>query len=348
MTRIIKKLPLAVSMISFVNIIIMALFFFGGKSLNYFVILEMVLDFYFVLSVFFKVKDNKIVFQKMDFPHLIPGFARSLPFLFSFVTFLFMNKIIALSDIYSGSDFVISFFRIYPNLFFIYIIRIVQFYYHFTNKYKYKIVAAVNVKIFFIMFFIISVLFFIFYAFFIDFANNSYREYKRLVVSQSNLILSESLKDGYAEDERKEMCKSFANKYGIGEVRLSVGQRLYADDDYDKMLSEKYVFQFTVLKTPEFVFVTKDYVNVYAYAALALYILLTFVLIVPVIIFSRYVISSEIGNVLYIMKNGFLDRHFNLGVDTSKLSEGEMKEVSELYNNKYLPLKHRDIYFSKK
>lgn len=335
-------------MISFVNIIIMALFFFGGKSLNYFVVFEIILDFYFVLSVFFKVKDNKIVFQKIGFAHLIPGFARILPFLFSLATFLFMNKIIALSDIYSGPDFAISFFRIYPNLFFIYIIRIFQFYYNFTNEYKYKIVAAVNVKIFFIMFFIISVLFFLSYAVFINFTNDSYKEFKRLVVSGSNLTLSESLKDGYAEDERKEACKSFANKYGIGEVRLSVGQRLYADDDYDKMLSEKHVFQFTVLKTPEFVFVTKDYVNVYAYAALALYILLTFILIVPVIIFSRYVMRVEIGNVLYIMKNGFSDKHFNLGVDTSKLSEGEMKEVSELYNNKYLPLKYRDIYISKK
>ncbi len=361
--KILKKMEFIVSTI-YVSITIAVLYFLlfdlSHNLIRIFIFTMLIFDVYFIITFYSHKKASKNNFNKKNIKDwiykiifIMKNIIVVLPFFVTLLTLLLVFNLISIENLVSRGPRMINLLTyVYPNLFFIYMLRIGQFYYFFSKEYNTKIISDINAKTTISSFILISIVFFVLYINFNDKVLNKifvkHNNTLEQISYEANSSLSEFLQDYYSDKDREIAFDDFAKTYDIKEIGLRVGPSLYKSENYDAFVKKHFVFETLILKSAEFILVLsgKKFI-ITIYLAIIIYIIITAFIILPQVIITRFFMEAKFGRQIKIICSGFEDEKFNLAVDTKNMSDDEILKLSKYYNNIYLPLKYRDIYIKK-
>ncbi len=363
-TKILKKINIAVCSLYLLNIF--AIFFFLSANVFHnfikaFISIILIIDLYFI-TIFYsskqEKKDNttvnrksiKYLLSKAIF--IIKNIIILAPFFITLLTILLVFNIISIDNIISRNATVISLLTyLFPNLFFVYILRIGQFFYYFSKIYKSKFISDIVSKIAISLFVLISILFMITYFAFnnkiLDRLLLNYKNVLEEISFEASSSLSQYLQDDFTDTQRIEAFEDFASAYDIEEIVLRVGGVLYKSENYDDFKKSHFVFETLILKSAEFTLILSGKkFSTPIYISILIFIAASLLLILPLIFIIRFLLLSKIGRYITIMCNGFLNEEFNLSIDINSMEENEILSLAKCYNNIFLPLKYRNKYMN--
>ncbi len=354
---ILKKMHFAV-LIFYISILAFTisslLFSFPVNLIKVCVLFMFAADIYFVATFYsskrektkLNTKSIKSWWNKVAF--IIENLLILVPFFLTFLTLLMVFNVVSFNMIISKSVNTVNFFTYtYPNLFFLYIIRIGQFYYSFTKKYTSKLISSICSRTTLLLFILLTTTFFLVYN------NFNSRVVSKVFTSQNAFIeeltynasiyLSEYLEDSYSDTERNEIFSDFAATNNIKEIMLRVGTSLYKTADRDSFFNKHFIFDMLILKSDEFVLILpgKNFSNT-IYITMLVFIAMSLFILLPVIILNAMLMQKMVVNPVNIIVEGFEVRNFNAAIDISDMEDNEVKNLSEGYNNIYLAQKYRD------
>ncbi len=313
-----------------------------------------VADVYFVATFYsdkrekskLNTKSIKSWYSKISF--ILENIFTLTPFFLTFLTLLMVFNVVSFNMVISKSINTVNFFTYtYPNLFFLYIIRIGQFYYAFTKRYQTKFVSSICSKMMLLLFLLLTTIFFLVYTNFnsrvVSKVFTPQNEFIEQLSYNASLYLSEYLQDSYSDSERNEVFSDFATTNNIKEIMLRVGTSLYKTSDRNAFFSKHFVFDMLILKSEEFILILpgKNFSNV-VYITLLVFIAITAFILLPVIILCTTLMQKMIANPVNIVIEGFEVRNFNAAIDLTDMEDNEIRKLSEGYNNIYLAQKYRD------
>lgn len=358
--KILKKITFIVSTlyVSTIMVILSLLLFNLSHSLiRSFILSILIFDVYFIIVFYSKKNVVKNSFNKKNIKDwiekiifIIKNITIILPFFVTLFTLLLVFNVISIDNlVLRGSTTIGLLTYLYPNLFFVYILRVGQFYHFFTKEYETKVIGDINSKAAISSYILISIVFFVLYVNFNDRVLNKifigYNDALEEISYEANTSLSEFLQDYYTDTDRQVAFADFAKTYDIEEMRLRVGPSLYKSDNYDNFIEDHFIFEILILKSAEFTLVLsgKKFI-VTIYLSIIMYIIITAFIIIPQVIITRFFMEVKFGRQIKIICRGFEDEKFNLNIDIKDMPNDEILRLSKYYNDIYLPLKYREIY----
>lgn len=315
-------------------------------------------DIYFIITYYSSKKEKaelntkSLEFFKVKGFFILENLITVVPFFITVLTLLIVFNIVSFNMIVSKNIDTLNFFTYtYPNLFFIYIIRIGQFFYSFAKKCNTKFIASICSKVTLLAFLLITIVFFLAYN------NLNSRVVSKVFTTQNQFIeeltystsiyLSEYLEDRYSDEERNQIFSDFAATNNVKEIMLRVGNSLYQTNDNREFLAKHFIFDMLILKSEEFILTLsgKNFSRVIYITVLA-FIIIASILLFPVILLSRMLLQKTVANAVDIMVEGLNVKSSNIAIDTSDMEKSEMLELCKGYNDIYLAMKYRDLYMN--
>ncbi len=323
-----------------------------------FIFFMFVSDVYFVVT-FYSSKREKLKLNKKSKVYLraklifvLQNLMTLLPFFLTILTLLMAFNIVSFEMIVSKNITTVNFFTYaYPNLFFIYLIRIGQFYYHFAKKYHCQFVASICSKLTLIIFVLLAGIFFIVYynlnKMVIHKVFTSQNEFIEQLIYNTSMSLSEYLEDSYSDDERRQIFSDFASTNNVKEIMLRVGTSLYQTSDRNDLFNKNFIFDMLIVKSDEFVLVLpgKDFSNA-IYLTIIIFIAITACTLFPMIVFLKTILNKMIAAPIRIMTEGIKYKESNAIIDLEDMEDDELLELYTSYNNIYIALKYRDLFMN--
>ena len=333
--------------------------------MNILICIEFLCSFYFVCVFFYNVKK----YSRIElFFYLV---IYLMPFLLSILGLFYAFNFFSLDRIFLRESIIASFLtRIYHVIFIFYISHIIYFFYLFSvennNTFfsslssNFVVCVSIVVALIFMILFennntffsslssnfvvcvsiVVALIFMILYSIF-NWAfdgriSSSYSDVKDNIIYEAQTTFSlESDNIDY---------EGFANSYDAALIYYD-NELKYQEDDWDTFKKKHLLFETAIYQGEGFFILSSGKKFTYTYYIFILaYVIVNSLILVFSIFFFKIFLEKKFNSYINIMIKGFKEDSYIYAIETDKMDNTEIKELSELYNKKLLSYKYRERY----
>lgn len=308
--------------------------------IRFLMMLEFLCDFYLMTRLFYKYQNYKKNERYIEvlftvFPFMLSVFNLFYVFNFFSIDRTFLRNVTAASLLTSS----------YKYIFSVYILRIINMFYTFSKEERKSFNSLLSSKITIFISLALLLIFFIFYMVFSNvFVKQVMPTYntvsESITFNAQNTLVNKDIEEDIDEIE----YKAFAEIYDIIFIYYD-NELKYSHENFNRFRENNLLFETSIFQGFGFLFIRSGKVfTAPFYIFLILYIITLSFTLLSIIIFVKYIIKNNLDVYVNIMLRGFKDDNYHYAIDTSAMEENEIKELSELYNNKLLSYKYRERY----
>ena len=303
--------------------------------MNILICLEFLCSFYFVCIFFYNVKK----YSRIElFFYLV---VYLMPFILSIFGLFYAFNFFSLDRIFLRESIIASFLtRIYHVIFIFYISHIIYFFYLFSIENNNTFFSSLSSNFVVCVSIVVAFIFIILYSIlnwaFDGKISSSYSDIRDNIIYEAQTTFS--LESDNVEYE------GFANTYDVALIYYD-NELKYQIEDWNTFKKKHLLFETAIYQGEGFFILGSGKKFVYSYYIFILaYVIVNSLILVFSIFFFKTFLEKKFNGYMKIMIKGFKEDSYIYAIDTDKMDNTEIKELSELYNKKLLSYKYRERY----